>query len=690
MSLLKVSNSFTKGWRSRSSKKIMAALLCPGVYYQTVDFGDQGIAPLRTDIAGFVGIASKGPINLAIPIESWKQFTTWFGGFCTAGFLGYSVRAFFENGGRRCWVVRVASDDPISGAVWASHDLSDASGPVWKVRASSEGVWGNAISFRIRERNPAQSIIVATDVLGQFSVVNSVSGFSRGDLVRIRLESGETFWRVLSETDAANKKLIWVHPEPVKRLPYDSALPQGSTSAGFIESVDYSLEVFDGGRSVGLYKGLSLIKESRNYGPDLFQAVAVQTDPITGRKIARAPNHIVIDELRQDLFRLGGLETNPTQTNGLSGGADGLSALSTYDFIGEQPADSDSNAVVRSKVRGVRVLESISEVSILATPDAFVRPISLNATVYPAPCVADPCLKNPPAVQLPIVRPVGDQPPLFGEEQAFVIQSAMVDQCERLRDRFAILDPPFETAMGDVPGIAAIREWRSRFDTQFAAIYYPWVKVLDPLREEIGAARLLPPSGHVVGGFAKSDSEIGVHKAPANIEIQWAIDTSTHPNAVQHGVLNDEGINVIRLSPGRGVRTMGARTISSDLSWRFVNVRRLMSMIEKALEISLQWATFEPNNSMTRMRATMSITLLLSSLQEAGAFAGATPSESFYVRCDPNNNPQRTVDLGELIVEVGVAPAKPFEFVVLRVGRVHESIAVAELNSSSGFSVAGV
>ena len=150
------------------------------------------------------------------------------------------------------------------------------------------------------------------------------------------------------------------------------------------------------------------------------------------------------------------------------------------------------------------------------------------------------------------------------------------------------------------------------------------------------------------------------------------------------------GINVVRTIGGRGLRLLGARTMSSDPDWRFVNVRRLMMMIEKALEIALQWAVFEPNGFLTRARATMSATFFLDSLHEAGMLAGSVPEESFFVRCDLDNNPAAQRELGQLVIEIGVAPAQPFEFVVLRVGRVHDSLEVRDANAALGAVGTGV
>ena len=285
----------------------------------------------------------------------------------------------------------------------------------------------------------------------------------------------------------------------------------------------------------------------------------------------------------------------------------------------------------------------------------------------------DPCVENPPAPPPRRARGVAEQPPTFGLDELFRIQSEMVLQCERLRDRFALLDAPLTTADNRVEGIRGVADWRARFDSTYAALYFPWVRVVDPLAA--GARnRARPPTGHVAGTIAATDLEIGVHNAPANRRIEWAVDASVGIDDTEHGVLNAAGVNALRTTAGRGLRVQGARTVSSDPAWRFVNVRRLMSMIEKALEVALQWAVFEPNEALTRARVTMSVTIFLLGLHEAGMLAGATPEESFFVKCDLDNNPAATRDLGRLIVEVGVAPSKPFEFVVLRVGRVSDAL----------------
>jgi phage tail sheath protein FI len=259
----------------------------------------------------------------------------------------------------------------------------------------------------------------------------------------------------------------------------------------------------------------------------------------------------------------------------------------------------------------------------------------------------------------------------------------MIARCEQLRDRFALLDPPFSAARDDAAGAGAIRAWRARFDSQFAAIYYPWMRVVDPLllggAGAAGLTRDIPPCGHVAGQMASTDQAQGVFKAPANAPLAEVQDVTVAVNDALHGVLNGEGINAIRALPGRGIRILGARTITSDTDWRFVNVRRLMMMIEKAILVATQWAVFEPNDVHTRSKLRLSLTSFLIELWRRGALRGDSPRSAFYVTCDATNNPPESIDRGWLLAEVGVAPSQPFEFVVVRVGRTDNQFQVTEV-----------
>jgi phage tail sheath protein FI len=206
--------------------------------------------------------------------------------------------------------------------------------------------------------------------------------------------------------------------------------------------------------------------------------------------------------------------------------------------------------------------------------------------------------------------------------------------------------------------------------------------VPDPLQFDASGLRAIPACGHVAGFIAQTDLRMGVHRAPANGALNWVQNVTLPVDDVLHGVLNPEHCNAIRCFAGRGLRLFGARTLSSDPDWRFVNVRRLLLMIEKAIRIGSQWVTFEPNSSLTRTKLHLALTSLLLEVWRRGALAGATAQEAFYVNCSQTQNPRATRDLGMLIAEIGIAPAKPFEFVVLRVGVSDNALEITESGSA--------
>jgi phage tail sheath protein FI len=202
--------------------------------------------------------------------------------------------------------------------------------------------------------------------------------------------------------------------------------------------------------------------------------------------------------------------------------------------------------------------------------------------------------------------------------------------------------------------------------------------VVDSLRLGGEIVRDTPPSGHVAGVYARTDLQRGVQRAPANAELEWAQDVTVAVGPELHGVLNEAGINTIRVLPGRGIRLHGARTTSSDADWRYVNVRRLLLMIERSVARAVRWVVFEPNDAVLRSLVALSIGSFLESLWRRGALLGTQPEEAFFVRCDETNNPRAVRDAGGLVAEVGVAVVKPAEFVVFRVARTHDELEVTE------------
>lgn len=292
--------------------------------------------------------------------------------------------------------------------------------------------------------------------------------------------------------------------------------------------------------------------------------------------------------------------------------------LSADDYVGD-PADRT----------GFAGLEAIEEVTMLSVPDLMA------------------------AYQQGLIDAEGVQ----------AVQLAMIAHCELMGDRLAILDPP--------PGLNAqqVKEWRvdkAGYDSKQAALYWPWLKIFDPAT---GHNTYVPPSGHMAGIWARNDATRGVHKAPANEVVRGAITLETNITKSEHDLLNPSGINVIRSFPGRGIRVWGARTLSSDPAWRYINVRRLFNYLEESILGGTQWVVFEPNDYDLWQRIRRTISAFLVRQWRDGALFGATPDDAFYVKCDAETNPAEFIDAGQVTCEIGIAPVKPAEFVVFRLAQ---------------------
>jgi len=240
------------------------------------------------------------------------------------------------------------------------------------------------------------------------------------------------------------------------------------------------------------------------------------------------------------------------------------------------------------------------------------------------------------------------------------ISQHLITHCEKMRYRVAVLDSP------DGQSLSGVRQYRALLDTTRAAIYYPWVRILDPVsRREIN----LPPSGFMTGIYARNDVENGVHKAPANEVVRGAIWLETMINKAQQDVLNPLGINCIRFFEGRGIRVWGARTISSDPEWKYLNIRRYFAFLEASIDISTQWAVFEPNGEVLWANIRRTISDFLYNEWKEEHLAGTKPNQAFFVQCDRSTMTQNDLDNGRLICLIGVAPLYPAEFVIFRIGQ---------------------
>ncbi len=255
-------------------------------------------------------------------------------------------------------------------------------------------------------------------------------------------------------------------------------------------------------------------------------------------------------------------------------------------------------------------------------------------------------------------------------EQVHGIMELMISLCENSSpnppNRMVVLDPPPDKVKPQ-----HVVNWLNQFNrrSMFAALYYPWIKVANPRNG--GRPILVPPCGHMLGVWSRTDETRGVYKAPANETPRGVIGLGYDCNFREQELLNPIGINCIRTFPNRGIRIWGARTLvePDKTEWRYISVRRLISYIEKSIELGTQWVVFEPNDMDLWERVKRTVNNFLERLWREGALFGATPAEAFFVKCDGELNTPETMMLGRLYIEVGVCPVRPAEFVIFRISQ---------------------
>jgi uncharacterized protein len=651
----------------------MPVYATPGVYLQPQPAQRADLRLVRTDIAGFVGFAERGPlpppdatpdeaVKAAVRLTSWAEFFATFGGFVAYSFLAYAVRAFFENGGTTCYVARVTGLKPSVGF------------PV--PRAASYSLPGSYHSFAgllDATANPGDSMLHISD----YSVPAS-DRIRAGDLVEIESDGVTEISLVIGRMDdtiTLAQPLAAAHPKDTILGKYAPALVVTAISPGsWGNRLKLSLNPLTMGETLEEFA----LRVTLMPGPDptapveeeYYSHLSLEKGPFFALDRVNTFSNLIQlsfpeagSEIRSLLAGAGPIAKVQTPLNIvtapavlLQGGEDGLSGLTVDDFIGG-PND----------LRGLRILQEVDEVAMLCAPDAvYESPARLLTPALPP---ADPCAsplevtESPPAEQqtVPAVDPAK-------------IYNAMIAQCELLRDRVAILDFPQNTK-----NLSALREWKNRFVTRFGAIYYPWLEVPDDLELE-GPSHLVPAAGHVAGLYASIDNQFGVSRPPANAQLAFVNDVANDVSDLAQQSLNPIAINAIRSFPGRGIRVWGARSLAgvNDSDWQFIHVRRLMSMIEKSIAVSTRWAVFESNDFSLRRTIAHSLTVFLTAIWRTGGLQGARPSQGFYVKCDETNNPPAVVDAGQLICEIGIAVAAPMEFIVFEIHQDPASSSVIE------------
>lgn len=383
------------------------------------------------------------------------------------------------------------------------------------------------------------------------------------------------------------------------------------------------------GNNVKITIGDGSLKTSDN---PLFKMIVTYLSPVTNVTTTETYDNLSISPSSPDYFetRINGISylitvlhqtstlspANITTATPLAGGVDGTPDASGNVYL----ALADYQGKLMDPTTGLRVgldaLSRISDISIVCVPDE-------NDTTH-----------------------------LLG------ITGALITHCENARDRFAILQSPSTTS--DVSGLNTPQ------DSQYAAFYHPWIQIIDP---STGLPKYVPPGGHMAGIYARSDVNRGVWKAPANETVSGVVALKFDITKGEQDILNPRGVNCIRAFQGQGIKVWGARTISKNALWKYVNVRRLFIFLEKSIYQGTQWVVFEPNNEALWARVKQSISLFLTEQWRAGALMGSTPEEAFFVTCDRTTMTQNDIDNGRLIVMIGVAPVKPAEFVIFRIAQ---------------------
>jgi Bacteriophage tail sheath protein len=517
--------------------------------------------------------------------------------------------------------------------------------PLFDVQALDPGAWGNRLRLAIEDEISGLVTTRFTSVTNATrAILSSVSGMEPGTVLELRQPDGSVLGDPvkIASVNRGSGEVTFDAANPL------SVAQMGAAGALTMRSREFRLAVFwyappdpaaptrtEPVAPVEVFRNLSMDVRHSRY----FQAVIGDTAAplrLSDHRPEGDSWYIRVHDPAQDLaeparttalqsLRLGpetlvdvlpSGRTRPARRE-LSGGNDSIATLTDARYIGMDAPDPEDRT-------GLFCLRNIEDISMIATP---------------------------------------------GRTSA-AVQGALIEQCESLRYRFAVLDGP--PPPGDT--ISDVQSQRQQFDTKYAALYHPWLLIPNPFPGTPGSSAdyPVPPAGHLLGVYARTDIDRGVHKAPANEVVFGITGLQRILNREQQEVLNPypANINVIRdfRSASRGIRVYGGRVITSDSDWKYVNVRRLLIFIEASLNRGLQWVVFEPNAEPLWARVRRSIVNFLTLVWRNGALEGTKPEEAFFVKCDRTTMTQTDIDSGRLICVVGVAPVKPAEFVIVRIG----------------------
>jgi hypothetical protein len=533
-------------------------------------------------------------------------------------YVAHAARAFFANGGKRLYISRVFAPRGASPHVASDYGVASRSITIGVTSATWTARWPGF----------AGDVLVETRVTRSKNVAFAHPTLGFGIQAR-RAKAGAVVEIITAGTPpsgnaplvAGTLAVVDVDAEGKQTFMRGGVAVPALTPTDVIQLVELQVIVTVNDERVDVYNELGADpRQKRDIAKILQQddpedenaAVWLKWTP-TGAPGAPGAAELMV-----------ALQANANPR--LDGGHDGMLAQPTgADGLEGKEADPDNADV---KATGLEALGEIDDIAIVALPDGGTYGnVALSAAAA----------------------------------------GVLIGHAERLRYRIAVLDAPEGSSMNQ------IRAFRGKFDSKYAALYHPWIEIFDPMERPTQGAPpgrlLLPPSGFVTGIYARSDIERGVHKAPANEVVRGLTRFEANINKPRQDVLNPEGVNCLRFFEGRGSRVWGARTISSDPEWKYVNVRRLFIYIEHSIDRATQWAVFEPNNRRLwdNIRHTVEDFLLV--LWRDGALLGDKPEEAYFVRCDRTTMTQNDLDNGRLICLIGVAPTKPAEFVIFRIGQ---------------------
>lgn len=658
----------------------MQRLTTPGISICEVDITPPGL--LRMSVTALVGQAERGPLNDPQPLTNWGQFSDIFGDFLGWSYLAYAVFGFFLNGGDRCYVVRVAHETARCATLSLPGQLegSATAAPVaLQVYAINPGAWGNDLAVTVTDQSAGDLALteLAADVsTGQASArLKSVAGLVAGDTVTLVHQRDPLRERLeITGIDRASGGVTFERP-----VASPAGFPQGSGvfGKGFKLTVSYQPEGVPLREEV--FDNLSLNPDHPRYVASVINGEPEAHDYLARMKQGNSILIRVVDLARRNAVAAPRPQAITAQT--LSDGNDGPSDFGaaahqyytgyttsgTY-FRPVPPGADDATHRQAAEARfGLAACEPVSDIGLIAIPDLVV-PL-LYRVVPPAQIPADGIIFAD--VPASAISSAALQDLKYG-------QRAMLSHCERVGERFALLDAPPGLELSQ--GANTIADWPGSFQlspgAKYGALYYPWIK--EKAADVGGRELFIPPSGHLAGIYARSERERGIGKAPANELIHGITELAAHLNDADQALLNPRGVNCLRVFPGRGLRVWGARTLSADPLWLYINVRRVVLAIIKSILARLQWTVFEPNDRQLWDRIVGSLTLFLRDLFQSGALAGARQEDAFFVQCDDETNSAATIDRGEVYVRVGFAPARPAEFVVVTIMRTAETVSVKE------------